>query len=288
MSKWSGKSKGSVLGYRIFLSVIKIFGLPSTYFLLKTVTYFYYKFDIKSRNSIEEFYLKRLKFDIKKTKKITRENFFYFGQTLVDRAAFLIGKGNKFTFDFNNEQCLIDLRNEGKGGILLSGHVGNWETAGNLLTSRITSTINVLMLDEEEKKIKKYLEVTTGGSKFNIIPIKNDLSHVIKIHNALSNNEFVAIHADRYIEGAKFIELDFFGKKAKFPLGPFIVASKFKAPVTFVFAVKEKKYHYLLSATTPIKDKQTPEEIAKKFVKEFENKILAHPEQWFNYFDFYK
>lgn len=288
MSNWSGKSKGNVLGYRIFLNVIKLFGLQPTYFLLKIVTYFYYKFDKKSRTSIEVFYQKSLKFDAEKINKVTKQNFFYFGQTLVDRAAFLIGKGDKFTFDFNNEQCLIDIKNEGKGGVLLSGHVGNWETAGNLLKTRITPTINVLMLDEEEKKIKKYLEITTGGSKFNIIPIKNDLSHVIKIHNALKNNEFVAIHADRYIEGAKFIELDFFGAKAKFPLGPFIIASKFKSPLTFVFAVKTKKQHYLLSATTPIKEKLTPEEIAQQFVMEFENKIKAHPEQWFNYFDFYK
>lgn len=288
MSQWNGKSKGTVIGYKIFLTTIKIFGLPLAYFILRFVTFYYFIFAKKNRKSIADFYKNALNFPADKIKKITRKNFFYFGQTLVDRAAFLIGKGNRFTYTFTNEQYLIDMKNFGKGGILLSGHVGNWETAGNLLKSRITSTINVLMLDEEEKKIKQYLKGTTGGSHFNIIPIKNDLSHVIKVHNALSNNEFVAIHADRYLEGSKFIELDFLGKKAKFPLGPFIVASKFNAPVTFVFAVKEKKYHYLLSATNPIMDKLTPEEIAEKFVNELEKKVILHPEQWFNYYDFYK
>ena len=288
MSHWNGKSKGTVIGYKIFLTTIKLFGLPLTYFILRFVTFYYFIFAIKSRKPIEDFYKNALKIPEKKIKKITRKNFFYFGQTLVDRAAFLMKKSERFTYTFTDEQYLIDMKNAGKGGILLSGHVGNWETAGNLLKSRITPTINVLMLDEEEKKIKQYLTGTTGGSQFNIIPIKNDLSHVIKVNNALSKNEFIAIHADRYLEGSKFIELAFLGKKAKFPLGPFIIASKFNSPVTFVFAVKEKKYHYLLSATTPIMDQLTPEEIAKKFVGEFEKKVTLHPEQWFNYYDFYK
>lgn len=289
MNQWDGKSKGTVVGYKIFLNTIKLVGLPFTYLILRFVTYYYYLFAKENRISIRNFYLGALKIPKNEVNKITRKNFFYFGQTLVDRVAFLVGKSDRFSYTFKNEQYLIDMQDRGKGGILLSGHVGNWETAGNLLKSRVTSTINVLMFDEEIGKIKKYMNTSTGGSRFNIIPIKkNDLSHVIKIHQALSNNEFVAIHADRYMEGAKFIELDFLGKKAKFPLGPFIVASKFKAPVTFVFNVKESKYHYLLSSTTPIERKMSSEEIAKRFVLELEKKVTLHPEQWFNYFDFYK
>lgn len=131
------------------------------------------------------------------------------------------------------------------------------------------------------------MENTTGGSRFNIIPIKNDLSHIILINNALSNNEFVAIHADRFLEGAKYIEMDFLGRKAKFPLGPFIIASKFNAPVSFVFAVKKGKYHYELSSTQPIDERLKQEKFAESYVYELEKKVKATPEQWFNYFDFY-
>ncbi len=287
MSQWDGKTKGTVIGYKIFLNSIKFLGLPLTYFILKFVTFYYYLFATKNRNAIKDFYLNALRLPKNQINSITRKNFFYFGQTLVDRFAFLIGKGDKYSYTFNNEQNLLDMKDSGKGGILLSGHVGNWETAGNLLKSRVTSKINVLMYDEEVQKIKAYTDSSTGGSHFNIIPIKNDLSHVIKVHQALKRNEFIAIHADRYMEGAKFIEVDFLNKKAKFPLGPFIIASKFNSPVTFVFAVKESTYHYFLSSTNPITEKLLPEEIAEKFVKELENKVTLHPEQWFNYFNFF-
>ena len=186
-------------------------GLPITYLILRFVTFYYYIFAAKNRIAISSFYLEALRIPKNKVNQLTRKNFYYFGQVLIDRFAFLIGKGDNYSYTFNNEQYLIDMNHSGKGGILLSGHVGNWETAGNLLKSRITSKVNVLMYDEEVQKIKKYTDATTGGSHFNVIPIKNDISHVIKVHQALKRNEFIAIHADRYMEGSKYIELDFLG-----------------------------------------------------------------------------
>jgi predicted LPLAT superfamily acyltransferase len=276
MSRWDGKTKGSLTGYKIFLFFINTLGLDFAYGLLRVVTYYYYLFAAKPRQALLDFY------------QIARRNFYIFGQTLVDRAAFLLGKDRKFSHIFENEQYLIDIRDAGKGGILLSAHVGNWETAGNLLKGRITPTINIVMLDAEVENIKKYMELSTGGSRFKVIAIKDDLSHIISIRNALVNNEFVAIHADRYLEGAKYIEMDFLGKKAKFPYGPFVIASKFNAPVTFVFAAKDGKYSYHLSATKPIEEKMKPEEIARLYVEELERKVKAFPEQWFNYFNFFQ
>jgi len=288
MSGWDGKTKGPLIGYQIFVFVIKTFGVPIAYFILQMVAYYYYLFEKGKREVMIDFYEKALKTTPAKARKLTRTNFYLLGQSIVDATAFLIGKHNHFTHDFTNEQYLIDIQNGGKGGILLSAHLGNWDTAANLLKKRVTPTINVVMLDAEVQKIKDFMDNTTGGSHFNIIPIKNDLSHIVSIHNALKRNEFVAIHADRFIDGAKFLEMDFLGQKAKFPAGPFIIAAKFDAPVTFVFAVKKGKYHYELSATKPIEQKLTTEQFAQCYVSELENKVKANPEQWFNYFNFYQ
>ena len=287
MSRWSGKSKGTVLGYKIFLFFIKFFGIGSAYLLLRFVTFYYYIFARKNRSAIIDFYTSTLNYTQIEAKKLTRQNFYIFGQTLVDRFAYLVGRGNKFTHSFNGEHYLVEMNEMGKGGILLSAHLGNWETAGNLLKKRITQKINVLMFEAEVDKIKQYLDTSTGGSHFNIIPIKNDLSHVIKIKNALDKNEFVAMHADRFLPGTKTMEIDFLGKKAQFPIGPFLLASKFNVPVTFVFALKETGFHYILSATKPMFEKSSVEQIAKQYVLELENKVKMNPEQWFNYYDFF-
>ena len=288
MSRWDGKTKGSLLGYKIFLFFVKVFGLGFAYRLLQLVTYYYFLFAARPKKALLDFYSETLHISGKPALDLVRKNFYIFGQTLLDRAAFLLGKDSNFTHIFENEQYLLDIKNGGKGGMLLSAHLGNWETAGNLLKGRITPTINIVMLDAEVESIKKFMDLSTGGSRFKIIPIKNDLSHIISIRNALINNEFVAIHADRYMDGAKFIEMDFMGKKAKFPYGPFVIASKFDAPVTFVFAAKDGKYSYHLSATAPITQKMKPEEIARLYVDELERKVRQYPEQWFNYFNFFQ
>ncbi|WP_439582915.1 LpxL/LpxP family acyltransferase [Dyadobacter bucti] len=288
MNRWDGKTKGSLTGYKIFLFFINSLGLDFAYLLLRIVTFYYFLFAARPKRALLDFYQKTLRISGAKAKKLIRRNFYIFGQTLVDRAAFLLGKDEKYSHTFQNEQYLIDMRDGGKGGILLSAHLGNWETAGNLLKGRITPTINIVMLDAEVENIKKYMDLSTGGSRFKVIAIKNDLSHIIAIRNALVNNEFVAIHSDRYMEGAKFMELDFFGQKAKFPYGPFLIASKFDAPVTFVFAAKNGKYSYHLSATLPITTKMKPEEIAQLYVAELEKKVREYPEQWFNYFNFFQ
>lgn len=220
--------------------------------------------------------------------RLIYRNFYCFSQTLVDRMVFLVGKEHLFTLSFEHEDHLIAMREAGKGGILLSAHLGNWETAGNLLKGRVTPTINVVMLDSEVREIKDYLDHKTGGSRFRIIAIKDDLSHVVKINSALKNNEFVAIHADRFMEGAKRLELTFLGRKASFPLGPFLIASKFSAPVTFVFGVKKSNFVYHLSATVPVTGSLSPREIAEAFVKELEFRVKENPEQWFNYFPYFE
>ena len=285
---WDGRTKGTLAGYKAFVFLIRFLGIGVTYMLLRVVTYYYYLFATNQRNILLDFYRRTLHCSLSEAKMLTRRNFYLFGQTLVDRTAFLLGQHEKFNHTFENEKYLIDIREHGKGGILLSAHVGNWETAGNLLKGRVTPTINIVMLDAEVESIKKFMDVTTGGSRFKVIAIKDDLSHVIAIRNALMNNEFVAIHADRYLDGARFIELDFLGKKARFPHGPFVIASKFDAPVTFVFAAKDGSRSYHLSATPPIYGKMKPEEIAALYVAELESKVKRYPEQWFNYFDFFK
>jgi len=288
MSKWDGKTKGTLLGYKILLFCVRHTPVRFVYFLLRFIAFYYFLFERTARNALREFYTRGLQQSQFQALQLIYANFYRFAQTLIDRMVFLVGRENKFQLSFEHEDYLIRLRDEGRGAILLSAHLGNWETAGNLLKGRVTPTINVVMLDSEVQAIKDYLNDKTGGSRFRIIAIRDDLSHVIKINSALKNNEFVAIHADRFMEGAKNMELPFLGQKARFPYGPFLIASKFRAPVTFVFGVKKSNFVYHLSATSPIYTPGTPEEIAEAFVAELEARVKENPEQWFNYFPFFE
>lgn len=292
MPSWQGKSKGTTFGYSIFVAVIKKFGVRPAYALLAVVAFYYFLFSFKTSKIIYGFYRKRLRYGRFSSLLKLYRNYYRLGQTLIDKIAIMSGAAVNFTFNFDGEENLRQITALQKGGLLLSAHIGNWEIAGYLL-KRLNTRINIVMFDGEHQKIKEYLKSVTGETTAKIIVIKNDLSHIFEINEALKNNELVCMHADRFVEGNKTIETDFLGSPAKFPLGPFLLAAKFRVPVAFVFALKETTFHYHFFSTeakdySMYEKDESVAQMLKGFAKAMEEKVKTYPEQWFNYYDFWK
>ena len=291
MPNWQGKSKGNTAGYKIFVFLMNTFGLKPAYFVLRFVAFYYFLFSSKSSKSILYFYKKRLQFSSIKSLVKLYQNYYCFGQTLIDKIALMSGIKTNFTFDFDGEEHLREMVANQKGGLLLSAHAGNWEAAGHLL-KRINTKINIVMYDGEDVNIKKYMSSVTGEKTFNIIFIqKNDYSHIFKINEVLSKGELVCMHADRFLKDNKTLETEFLGANALFPEGPYLLALKLKVPVAFVYSFKETSSHYHLYST-PLKyynqkDGDTTNLILDQYVESLEKMLLKYPEQWFNYYDFW-
>ncbi len=294
MSAWDGKSQGGLLGYRIFVGTLRYAGIGSAYLLLRFVALYYFFFSSKSNASSTSFFRNRLGMSRWESIRSRYKNYYLFGQTLIDRVAVIAGLGKRFTFDFQGEEHLIDMVKEGKGGMLISAHIGNWEVAGYLLY-RVKTKINVVMHEAEHEKIKQLLDKEKGSTVMNIIVLKEDLSHVYAISMALQRGELICMHADRFMPQAKTISIPFLGKEALFPQGPFAIAVGFKVPVSYVFAMKDSNWHYHLSATPAKiyaaqrgeKKEVQVERALYDFVSEAEKKVAEYPLQWFNYYDFW-
>jgi predicted LPLAT superfamily acyltransferase len=292
MPAWQGKSNTTTTGYRIFVAVLKIAGVSPAYFLLRFVVLYYFFFDRKPSRAILDFLQTKIGFSKTLSLKKLYRNYYLFGQSLIDRVVLMAGIKNKFTFNFDGEENLHQIVRMQRGGLLLSAHIGNWEIAGHLL-KRIGTRIHIVMFDGEHQQIKKYLDNVTGKRSMNIIVIKDDLSHIYEINDALKNNELVCMHADRFIEGNKTMQQNFLGTAANFPMGPFILAATFKVPVSFVFALKETKWHYHFFSSIPKEyensgKNETMQQILCDFAGEMEKKVKQYPEQWYNYYDFWR
>ncbi|MEE6187329.1 lipid A biosynthesis acyltransferase [Niabella digestorum] len=291
MAAWEGKSKGNKLGYGIFIALLKYAGVLPAYILLVFVAGYYYLFSWKSSRAIWYYFRKRLNFSFFKSLLKLYSNYYWFGQAIIDRIVMMAGISNRFTFNFDGEAHLHEMVRRGKGGLLLSAHIGNWEIAGHLL-KRLQTKINIVMFDGEHEQLKQYLENTTGQRNANIIVIKNDLSHIYEIIEALNKSELVCMHSDRFLPGNKTFDAMFLGEKARFPQGPFLLASKLEVPVSFVFALKETLYHYHFFATKGVIYKNisgnTPQHILNAFTEAMTEKVKAYPSQWFNYYNFWR
>ncbi len=286
---WEGKSKGNTVGYRIFVGLLRTGGIGPAYFLLRFVAFYYFLFSSSSRITYR-FFREKMGFGRWHALGSVYRNYFVFGQTLIDKIVVMSGLKEPFTFDFDGENYLEDIIAGGRGGILVSAHLGNYELAGYYF-KRLPVKVNIVMVDQEHQEIKQYLESVMQDRNLNIIAIKDDFSHIYEISNALKNNELVAIHADRYVQGSKTITGNFLNEEANFPVGPFVLATTFKVPVSYVFCFKETRRHYHLYATAPreyLANKMVaiPEALAD-YIKELETRVKQYPEQWFNYYNFW-
>ena len=296
MTQWQGKTRGNRFGYQFFLWILKYFGLRFTYFFLGFVVTYFVLFTRKERNAIVRYNRKILKRGALFSLFGVFRNYYKLGQVLIDKVVVLSGLPNRFSFDFDGEKYLHEMADAGEGGFLIGAHIGNWEIAGQLL-DRIPVRVNIVMLDAEHEKIKSLLDAVIQRHDVHIIPIKEDLSHLIEIRNALDNNEFVTIHGDRFMEGTKTVALQIMGAKAALPSGPFLLASKYRKPVSFVVATKERGNRYHFTATPPKvypaslnrkKRNEPPESLLNDYAHWLEDVIRTYPDQWFNYFDFWK
>ena len=293
MPSWKGQTRGGVLGYRIFVWTLKYTGISFAYFLLYfVVTYFIFTSG-KAFGNLFRYFRQIHKYGSIRSLFSIYRNYYIFGQVLLDKIAMLAGFQSKFTFDFEGEEYLRQME---KGGLLISGHVGNWEVAGQLL-NRLEKNINILLLDAEHRQIKKYLSGVLTIRNVNFIVIKEDYSHLTEIKKAFENGEIIAMHGDRFIEGNKIMVFDFLGKPAPFPVGPVNIAARFGVPVSYVFAIKETNTHYHFYAT-PLRYVPFSHNLKKRdeflrealaaFVGAFETIVKKYPLHLFNYYDFWK
>jgi predicted LPLAT superfamily acyltransferase len=292
MSTWHGKSKGTPLGYRFFVWILKTFGVLPAYFLLRFIVLYYFFFSFKASRQI--YLLYRCKLYYSRVSSIIKvyKNYYVLGQGIIDKVVLMSGIKNNFSFNFDGEENLQKIAALKKGGILLSAHIGNWDVAGYLF-KRLETPVNIVLYDGEDEQIKQYLEGVTGKKSVNIIVIKKDLSHIYAISDALNKNELICMHADRFLEGNKTVTTDFLGEPARFPVGPFLLASTFKVPVSYVFAVKENKLHYHLFASeikdySEISRNELIKQMLVDYAAEMEKKVKQYPEQWFNYYNFWE
>lgn len=291
MAQWQGKSKGTTAGYKFFTFLIKTTGVSGAYLLLRLVTLYYLWFSPKTSKPIMGFYMNKLNYSKPKARKMLYRNYYLLGQSIIDKVAIMSGVDTGFTFDFDGEQHLREMVANGKGGLLLSGHLGNWEAAGHLL-KRLNTTVHIVMYDGEDEQIKKYMDEVTGKKTFQVIYIKKDLSHIYQITSALADNGIVCMHADRFLPGNKTIDTLFFSEHAPLPEGPFLLALKLKVPVAYVYAIKESNTHYHFYST-PIKyfssqQNDTIQSIANDYASSLETMTRKYPEHWFNYYNFWQ
>lgn len=212
-----------------------------------------------------------------------------FAQVVIDKFAMYAGK--KFEVEVIGMDRFNELASKDEGFLHLSSHIGNYEIAGYTLVSE-RKTINAVVYAHEKASVMENRNNMFTKTNIRMITLRQDMSHLFEIDQALCNGDIVSFPTDRFMGQAKCVECTFLGKTAKFPQGPFSVATMRGLDVLAVNVMKTGLVKYRIYVTPLQYDKEAPRreqlrQLSQAYVAELEKRVLEYPEQWYNFFDFW-
>ena len=190
-------------------------------------------------------------------------------------------------FEASNGEVILKAVEAGRGAILLTAHLGNWELGGVILKV-LDLPVNIVYFPDRiwgvEKSRRRYREKKGVGQ----LAITGSPFSLVSMMQALRRNEIVCLQGDRNY-GRRGVKVDFFGSPVSFPPGPVMLAMASKAPLIPIFIIHEdgKGYRFLVEDSVPIQDTGNREEdIRENLVRVasvLERYLKEYPDQWFNF-----
>jgi len=289
----SGRLRGGRLGIGFFLKLIRWVGPTVAYgFALPPALYFSFRSpDVPATMEFHRHLFGPLPWW--KRRWYVFKHFFAFGRAIIDRTAILAGQTRRFSFDFEGEHHLRSAAAQGKGVLLLTAHIGNWEVAGQLL-SRIGLPVSVTGFDREIPAIRAMLNRMQAEQKFQLIPLTGTPTDAIPLVAALRRGEVVAMLGDRAY-GSPTAAVPFLGGIASLPVGAYVLAGIANAPAVQVFSLREPRGHYQFYGFPALNPHRPPhherdeylKQCAAQFAANLETVVKRDPFQWYNFYPFW-
>ena len=243
-----------------------------------------------SRGIAYRYFRRRIGYGRLKSAWKTYVNHCLFGQVVIDKFAMYAGK--KFNIEIEGGDHFLDLATQQEGFVQLSAHIGNYEIAGYTLVSK-SKRFNALVFAGEKASVMQNRDKMFADTNIRMIAISPDMSHLFEIDKALEDGEIVSMPADRILGSQKDTEHEFLGAKARFPLGPFSVATMRGLNVLAVNVMKTSLRGYKIYVAPLQYDKAAARQeqirqLSQAYVSELERRVRQYPTQWYNYFEYWE
>lgn len=288
---WAGTTYGSGFMHRWLIRVLKVMDVRLLYgFAFVFVVPPAMVVNRKERKAIYSFYRDRFGYGCLKACWMTYKNHCAFSQVVIDRFAMYAGK--KFKISIDGFELFRSLTEQPSGFVQLSSHIGNYEIAGYSLVAE-GKRFNALVFGGEKESVMANRNRMFREKNIRMIPMSSDMSHLFVVDRALADGEILSMPADRVFGSPKSFPIDFFGEKARFPQGAFLLAAMREVPMLFVSVMKTgpRAYGITVRRITDCADGTARERalyMARQYVGLLEETVRRHPAQWYNYFDFWQ
>ena len=290
---WSSRSVGSNWQHQSFYLAIRLGGRRAAYLLLYFVVAYYVLFSRLARQRADH-YLQRRFPAASGFKRLWHcyQLILALGKVLIDRAVVGILGPQAMSVNLDGREELLKLRDEGRGLIMMTAHVGCWQVAMSALDF-LDRPVNMLMRREDGDIDRHYYEHAGIDCPYKIIDPQGYLGGTLEMLGVLKQGEILCVMGDRPMGSERsLVEIDFLGEPIAVPFSAYKMAATTGAPIVVFYSWKNGAASYRLKLARVIR---VPEisgrkaELFKPFAVEFgaalEEYCQEHPYQFFNFFN---
>lgn len=224
--------------------------------------------------------------------RLARRIFFEYGRATIDtwrlRSDSFVPKVSTFAQD---AKALARCRRDGRGFLLVTGHIGNWEMGAVTLRAHglTPAVVGQPELDPDVQEMRLSLRHRLGVES---IDIGTSMATAFRVRAAVDAGRAVALLVDRaYPEDQVLVP--FFGRPTPFLRSPALLARFCGCDVLPGFFLRARDGSYFNVWGEPLQADPTvsPEEDARRILgrvaSDLEGVVRRHPTQWFNFFRFW-
>ncbi len=242
---------------------------------------------------IRENYRLALGLPEREARRLARRLFFEYGKSVIDvwrlRSEAFVPKITSFEAD---GAVLAGVRKNGRGFLLVTGHVGNWEMGavtlrGHALTPAVVGQPE---LDPDVEAMRLSLRTRLGVES---IDIGSSTGTAFRVRAAVEAGRAVALLVDRAYPEDQVV-VPYFGRPTPFLRSPALLARFCKCEILpgFFLRSPDGSYFNVWGAPVAADERLSPEADARRIMSrvaaDLEAVVRAHPTQWFNFYRFWK
>jgi KDO2-lipid IV(A) lauroyltransferase len=218
---------------------------------------------------------------------LTRKTFQNFGKYLVDffRMAHLDKSDVERLVSIEHSERLEDAYRRGRGVVLVTAHLGNWELGGAVLCA-LGYPLHAAVAPARLPRLERLLRRQRERRGVHVVQIGHSARALLR---RLKAGECAALLADRdFSHEHQTSEL--FGRPVRLPRGPAWLAHRAGALVVPVFLLRQEDDTYLLRVHEPIDPVAAGgmEAVHARIRDVLQSEIAAYPHQWFVFHDFWR
>jgi phosphatidylinositol dimannoside acyltransferase len=182
-----------------------------------------------------------------------------------------------------NLESLDAIYKRGRGGVLATPHVGNWDAGGRWVAERWPLTVVVEVL--KPKMLFDRFVAHRRSLGMTIVPLVRGGDATAKCLEKIREGGYVALVSDRDLSGTG-VPVRMFGKTTKLPPGPAVLSLRSGAPLIPACIYHRKDGTWYTIVMDPIDGGvtgETPENVAiltQRLAECFEQMIARDPAQW--------